>query len=246
MEKTNHDIERYLDDEMDAAERTAFEARLQAEPELVREVELARDIHRGLAQRLRREQQEAALSATLSELGDRHFSSESVSERPRLRLLRRKWMLISGVAAAVLLLIVFFPFGSGPDLNDYLHQHDPLLFTQLSTDAAADLANIQAAYDRRDYAQLRQLTGAYLQLHPNDAAVQLAKGISLYELEATAEAEEVFRNLANGDSAYKDYGSWYLALMYLQAGKEEEAKGYLRQIPAENTGLYTKAQELLE
>ena len=73
----------------------------------------------------------------------------------------------------------------------------------------------------------------------------LAEGICNLETEKYEQAKNIFNNIANSQSAYKDAGLWYQALTALKQKDNNGCSNLLKMIPA--TSVYsTKAKALLE
>ncbi|MCY7328551.1 MAG: hypothetical protein LH618_08390, partial [Saprospiraceae bacterium] len=72
-------IEDYLDGALNAAERTALEADLQADPLLAETLAQVREARARLIQHWAHEEDERALSGTLQQLGRAHFTRNSAS-----------------------------------------------------------------------------------------------------------------------------------------------------------------------
>ena len=116
-------------------------------------------------------------------------------------------------------------------------------FTQMSS-SADNLSQAEHAFNTGDYAAAATALESYLQNKPDNAEARYFLGICYLETSQYGRAESIFRELSDGDSAYKNEGLWYLALATLRQDDRDRARKYLLQIP-EGSDRYGQARELL-
>jgi len=257
-------ISRYLAADMGLPELAAFEARLAAEPALAAELQRRKE-------ELTFFRTEAALpdlEAQMATLATQHFQSAPEGElgqeawtqvqgkgkkeqgkkggqTAKIRTLNwKRWLPATGIAAAVaLVLLIWNPFSTDPYQQFALHA--PLYLTEKG-DAAAEAATAaQQAFNAGDYAEAHSQLILYLQQNPDDNEARLAFGIAALETDRDAEARAIFIELANGTTAFKDDGQFYLALAYFKAG-DTRAKAELEKISPDNSDFGVRVLEMLQ
>lgn len=232
-------IEQYLQGDLTAAQRADFEARLAAEPTLAD----AFAERRLLNAHLQAAGQEEALRGTLEQLGNKHFSVPEA----KVRTLggNRRWLYGVAVAAVIALAVLLGGPWLFPGGNNYeqFAQHAPLSLTERG--ASPQLAaQAEATFNAGQFRAAVPLLQEYLTVQADDERAQLALGISLLETDKDEEAIVIFERIAEGNSSLAPYGNWYLALAAVKRGDDANAIKYLDLIPATDTYLTTKAQEL--
>jgi hypothetical protein len=238
-------FDRYANGQMKGPEREAFERQLAADAELAREWALYREVRGRLSVRFDREAEEAALKDTLSGLGDEYFGGKKEGAKVVLLTTRRRWIAVAAAAAAVLLLLLLWaPWQIS--LYDRYARHPVAAFELKSTGEQADLVEAAQAFNAGKYGVALPLLEAALQRQgaSPDPEVQLITGICYLELGQSAPARDLFRELAGGESAFRNEATWYLALSWVKDGDMDRAVSLLRQIPPE-ADRFEEAQQLL-
>ncbi len=247
-------ISRYLAEDLDNKNKTAFEARIAAEPELATELE-----HRRQEMTfLRTEATLPDLQSRMKELGSQHFKEQKDSASPQVqgevsekqgatvrRLGWKRWAPGVGIAAAVALaLLIWNPFASGDGYEQFA-QYDPVYLTEKSSDAVAAAAPAEAAFNAGHYSEAYDQLTTYLAQRPDDNEARLALGISALETGRDDEAQTIFADIASGSSALNDDGQFYLALAYFKA-KDPRAKATLLSIDKKNPDFGVRVEKMLQ
>jgi len=239
-----HHIEQYLDGQLSAEEQQAFEARMQAEPELAGEVALLKEARQRIRFQLEEEQ---AVNDFKDNLRKAMVQEETPKRRPLF--VRRKWLPIALAAAAIALILILWPAGQESLYRQYA-QHPRLALTERSTEQEGLAERAATQFNQGEFASALDLLNEYSQGQPNDPELRLFKGICLLEIGRTQEAIAQFEQIHNSSAINKWEGSWYLALAYLYAVEEgkvevsiDEVRVLLEQIP-EGSGYYEQAQRL--
>ena len=102
------------------------------------------------------------------------------------------------------------------------------------------------AYQNGDFAKAYDLLNQLTDLSSANVQLQLALGISALETGRTTKARQMFEELAEGNSALRNYGRWYLALSYLKTEDFAQAKIELQKLDDSDPALYNRAVQLLE
>lgn len=244
MSKNYEHILAYLDNELSAEERAAFEKRLASEPPLVAEMDLLKEAQSHIAFQLKEEQAIADFQSHLQKA-----MQEDLQDKPP-SFIKRYGLYITIAAAAIALLIIFWPGGSESLYRQYA-QHPQLALTERSTDSEALASDATEKFNAGQYATAFDLLNDYNNYHPNDPEIILFQGICLLEMGQAESAITYFNQLHESKVINRYEGTWYLALTYLYIS-EQEAKqtnldrvvSLLEEIP-QNSEYYEEAQALL-
>ena len=247
MEKDNYTlIEKYLNGELNEEEIKNFQARLKGDAAFSEEYTLQKSMNIFLE----KDRNQPLLESKLTSIGKDFFKEEKNEQEDKVIPIarnknRNRWLIgLIASAAVAALLVMFNPFQP----NDLYHQyasHQPISLTEKST--GSDLATkAETAFNQKNYALAYRNITIYLQENAEDQKAQLALGISALEFGKTEEAISIFEKINAGNSALKNYGTWYLALSYLKQKNFEKAKSFLNQVPDSEKTLFTKAQKLLK
>ena len=247
MEKDNYIlIEKYLNGELNEEEIKNFQTRLNEDVTFSEEYALQKSMNIFLE----KDRNQPSIESKLESIGKDFFlEKENEPEDKVISISRNKnrnrWLIGLIASAAVAALIVMFnPFQQNDLYNQYA-SHQPISLTEKST--GSDLATkAETAFNQKDYALAYEKLTIYLQENPEDQKVQLALGVSALESGKMSKAISIFGKINAGNSALKNYGTWYLALSYLKKKDFEKAKTFLNQVPDSEKVLFEKAQNLLE
>ena len=245
-------IERFLQGETSPEENAVVTTRRAEDPAFA----AALAGREQLNAHLRAAANEEALVPILEQLGQKYFpgatgtdgaaSGQETTAVVRPLRQNRRW-LYGVLAAAVVALAVLLggPWLRGPAAGGYeqFAQHQPLSLTERS-DGPDDGAAAETAFNDGRYAEAIPLLEAYLEQNADDDRARLALGVSLLETDRDEEAIAIFTRIANGTSALAPYGNWYLALAAVKRGRHADVETFLRKIPATDTYLTAKANEL--
>ncbi|MDZ4679425.1 MAG: hypothetical protein SH848_01595 [Saprospiraceae bacterium] len=232
-------IDRYLNGEMDTAEKQQFEQELADDAQLAKDLAVQRD----MAHFLQHQTQKSALQKQLQGIGGEYFKIQQASGKiipmPRRRLIG----IASAVAAAAVILLLLWQFWSVPSLFDEFAQHPPLALSEKSG-GATNWAETEVAFQSGDYAKAETQLVQYTDQFPNDRQARLYLGICKMELDKSAEARLIFQDFAGAEASLKDFADWYLALNELKSGNDAACRTALQTIePA--SSFFDRAQLLL-
>ncbi len=243
MEDRYEIIEKYVNGELSAQELAAFEEKLKTDPDLASEVQLFRQAKESLTDHFQHEGEEIALKETLAEVSMPYFKEEKKPVKA-LSLTRRYWWIAAGAAAAILVLLVFQPWQGS--LYDQYGQFPMAAFTEQGATEGAELSEAQQAFNQGDYSIALEIFNAYLEQESNkdDIEIQFYSGLCHLALESYTQAETSFQAIHAGSSAYKNEGTWFLAITSLKQKEWERTRELLLQIPEESSRR-SEAQRLL-
>jgi hypothetical protein len=239
---TFNDIARYADGEMNADERSAFEAALASDESLRQHLALYQEVHASMQQHFSADEQRDQLQHTMQSLRGEFFNAGS----KRSKVIPMKRYLLGAAAAAAILIavIMMWPQGKTDLFNEFSETSMP---PAMERGVGVDSLMTQAteAFNKKDYAVAVNLLQQEKQKDTTDHFVNFYYGVALLQTGRLAEARAVFNQLYSGQSAFVFEAAYYQALGYLKEENKAACKLWLQKIPAD-APVYNKAQELLK
>lgn len=246
---TNEDkllsVARYLEEDMESAEKIAFEAQLQTDSELTGLIEQYKDIHQSLKMKIAPDEQDRQLAETLKDMNRQHFNkslptapehkAKVVSLKPYL-----KW--ISVAAVLIIGVLVWAPWSSG--LYEKYSFSKQMSVTERGGEQPGQLVKAAELYNKGDYKEARKLLQKEYMFNPQSPLLSYYFAITLIEGGQTYEARTLLMHLYNGESVFKYDAAFYTALAFVKEDNKTEAITWLQKIPAENASS-AKAKELI-
>jgi hypothetical protein len=219
-------IERYLRQEMEPAERVAFETLLRTDATLKEEVTL----HAGVHDLARREQ---FIQATASAGRDYFAEQPTQQQQPA----GRSRMLYWSIAAAVMLLAVAGIFvvtsekpTSGELFNEYYAHYEvpAVLRSDKPLYETPDAQESFMMYRERNYAAAIAGFSRALEQSPDDMLMTFCRGICYLTTGETGKAEEDLKVvIQHHDNLFVTQARWYLALTHVKSGNIAAARSVL-------------------
>jgi len=232
-------IIRYVDGELDAAERRDFEVQLEQDPSLAGEVALYRELKATLSERLNPDDTAIALRERLSALNKEYFKTNTGARRiPMVR-----WA--AGMAAAVLLIVATLLLWPSDNKTLYQRLGDTQMVGLTERGDQTDTLMQEAAgyFNRKEFAKalplLDRAVGA-------DSANQLAlfyRGVAGLHIASIAAARADLGEVYNAGSLLRYEAAFYLALSYAEEKNNDAAREWLKRIPGD-APVSTRAKEL--
>jgi TolA-binding protein len=216
-------FDQYLQGEMTADEKTAFEKQLSENLELAAALDIFKEMHLQLENKFQHEQEREAFKENLTKISDKHFNKT----KPKVVLLK-PWYYVAAASAAVLFGLFFFNYNQHPVFGDY-NNPEHAAFTERST-ADETLKEAEIFYNNKRYNKAIPLFETILKKQKTPE-IQFFYGVSLLEENNFMQAETVFNELKSGNSAYKEKAVWYLALSKLKQKDYKACKEILKTIP---------------
>ncbi|CAM3579078.1 tetratricopeptide repeat protein [Flavobacterium gelidilacus] len=230
-------FENYLNNEMTSEEKVDFENKLQNQESFKKQFELYKETTQFLEVKFSNDTID--FKENLKSISKDHFSDTN-KKKSKVISLQSKWFAI----AATLVVFVgvwFMNSGGNPTYSDF-NQHENANFTERGS-VIKDLKAAQEAFNDKNYEKAIPLFEKVLEEYKRPE-IEFYYGISLLEVNKTAQAEVVFNNLKDGKSVYNQKATWYLALTKLKVEDFEACKTYLKEISSDSED-FEKAQELL-
>jgi tetratricopeptide (TPR) repeat protein len=232
-------FENYLNNELSGDDLKLFEEKLKSDPDFKEEFEIYKALETSLSSKFNNEEGEQELRKSLTNLGNKFIKKEKKSKVISLKKLR-PFM----VAASIALLIGFFLFNNGmPAYSDFANHNNLELVVRSENNEAIKKA--ETAFNSKNYNEALQQLNTLSQIYLNDTEIALYKGICYLEMNNYFEAQAIFDNISNGNSALKTKATWYKALSLLKQQKYIECKKVLKTIP-KSAEEYQQAKKLMK
>ncbi len=236
-------IEKYLDGQMSAEERAAFEKNISEDPVLKEELQLHQEMRLFLAKREGRLQLEQQLQQIGAEYFPQHSSQTGKSRGKLTPVFRRYWAIMAVAASFALLVTAYFLFRT--PLYDQFAIHPPLALVEKSATQEQLQYEAETAFNSQHYKQAEALLEQLLQNHPDDDLTRIYLGIAKMEVGKMPQARELFTQVASEDPAIRDFAQWNLVLSYLKTGDKERCRELASRFSPDSP-YFEKAQKLLK
>lgn len=243
---TIEQVERYLKGLMSTEEQSQLEQKMDEDEEFRHEVELHRDLLKGIEYHYKQKLK--------SDLKQRETSESDQKAQRSVRLMYVSWVAI---AASLLVLIggawFFYWQASLPPEQLYSQYQKPYPnvaqpVERQTQDAMEGDQKAFYLYEKGDYEEASQLFNQLLTNQSNNIAYLFYKAQSDMHRGAHDTAIKGFQQVIdqnNNDNRYGHPARWYLALCYLQTNDIEQSRSLLKDISKSDGEFANKAQELL-
>lgn len=215
-------IERYLRNELSAAETSSFNNDLAQNPELYKTVEEHRLIFLGI--------KEGHLVKQLDAFHN-EMPAQSASGTPRLRILRSYKFL---VAASVILLLCAGAWWliNSNNTNEKLYSHfyspDPGLITAMGVSEDYTFERAMVHYKRGEYKEALESWEPLLRVNNENDTLHYFIGSAYLASGNTTKAISHLKIVeSNSKSVFLNDACWYLGLASLKTGNKPEAISYI-------------------
>ncbi|MFN8301569.1 MAG: tetratricopeptide repeat protein [Saprospiraceae bacterium] len=250
MEELYERIEDYLDGQLEEAERTAFEAALQSDPQVSAAFDIVREARERLSRQWAEEKADTELVATLRQLGQHHFQAETAATAPAASRpwIVRHWPKLAAAATfAGILIWLGWPAGD-PDARlyaQYREYPEAAFVVRSEAPDGSEMAQATSAFNSGHYDVALPILERKVQTAPNESEARLFLAICLIETGRSADARIHLAELVKGGGAWASDAGWYTALSYLKEKNRALCIETLRNIPPGDPH-YASAQALLK
>lgn len=263
-------IEAYLQGELPADERKAFEQQIKADPELAREVEITRAVNFSIEHKNLKNLKDDLVNTNdlIANIRERvqvnYEATENVAPSGKEgimskidRILQMLFpspvgRLAMAVAVIVVLLIpTYIFFLQSPDPQQlYADNFEPYpniitASTRSDVQQAGELDEAMKLYENREYANAINGFNTYINQYPDQYEVRLYRGIANMQMDSINLAIKDLEAVMENNRKLTDQAQWYLALLYLKDGDVAEARKILKQIAESENIFNEKAQNIL-
>ncbi|QHI37809.1 hypothetical protein IMCC3317_31920 [Kordia antarctica] len=263
-DQTYEQVASYLNNEMDKAEKTAFEALLKNDTELASFVETFSTLDSVYNEDTWTIKSNASIE-DVKALANEFRGDDVVDLSKKIRAIQQHttqetstknrksyfYYISSAVAIAAVCSLFYFSFTQSITANDAFEQyHDWNTLPSFQTKSAAEnnLAKASKLFQEKKYQEALTIFTEYeKENNTYNPQIQLYIGVSQLELENYQEAIQTFNTLKNSNTidAHKAY--WYTALTYLKQNDAENAKKVLNSlVQISGNYNYEKAKKLLK
>lgn len=248
MKNNIEQIMRYLANEMEQEERVVFENRLKSDNDFAEDFSTYQEMEKLMNGHFQYETEENKLLATLQSTTTDFFnknqeknsgkvvkmkSSKKISETQAQKPTTNIRKIVFGItaAAAILLFFMFIPqfFNSSTSYEQYAN-HPTASSMVRGTNDNTNLAEADVFFNKENYKKAIPIYQKAYNENPSRLDILLNLGICQLETNKTESAIQSFEKLTEKETAYTDWGYWYLALTYLKKQNKTKTLEYLNQI----------------
>jgi len=229
-------FDQYLEGELTIDQKSDFEKQLSEDAQFASEFETFKEVQFQLQNKFGFEEEREAFKENLNQIAEEHFN-----KKPKVIGLK-PWYLAVAASVAVLFGLFFFNYNQNPAFADYNHPEHASFAERGSEDGP--LKNAEKEFNAKRYSLAIPHFEAVL-AKGKTPEIQYYYGISLLEQSEYLKAEAVFNELKEGNSAYKDKATWYLALSKLKQRDYKSCKEILQTISQDYED-YDEVQLLLD
>jgi len=244
MEETYYGlIEDYLDGTLGEEERTIFEAKALADPELAKALDKLRMVRERLGHQFRQEKSTTELRKTLSILGEQHFNKPDPATSLTFRRYYMRWALVAAAFISLLIAVFFLRTGNNDLYKEYRKFPEAGFVTKGNN--ISELAGVDQAFNNGEYEIALNMLTAYLINNPADMEARFFAGLCAMELDRFSLAEASLKQILTTTNSWSKEARWYLALAYLKQKRTKECHELLSQIDSQESH-FKEAQSLLK
>lgn len=230
-------IDQFFNRELNQEELVEFKNRLDSDADFRAEVQFRKNLQKAVAQKEATEKiEKTATIKKLKTLQSQSATDKNIVNKPQAKV-RNLGRWITAIAAiGALILIGYLGFrdnssnGQNLTADFYTNNYTPYEadITLKSIPSNSLIAELDNAYKNKDYTASIDLADSILKELPNDAEIQLIKGVSLLEKGSLEESLAVFDSVSN--ELYSDEANWYAGMVLLKQNKVEAAKTRFQKI----------------
>jgi len=232
-------IIRYVDGELDAAERREFEVQLDQDPSLAGEVALYRELKATLSERLGADDTATALRERLSAMNKEYFPANTGARRiPMVR-----WA--TGIAAAVLFIVatlLLWP-SNHTSLYQRLGETQMVGLTERGDQTDTLIQKATRYFNQKEFAKALPLLDQAAKADSTNQLALFYRGVAALHVGAVASGRVDLGKVYDAGSLVRYEAAFYLALSYAEEKNKDAAMGWLKKIPTD-APVFTRAKEL--
>ncbi len=239
-------FEDYLSGDLSVEETTNFENRINTDEAFKKAFNIYQNFSDYLEHEIGNEDKTSDFRANLDSISHRYFTKLDIEENP-IEVKNTFSFYKFAVAASIALLMGFFVFNQftgGANYNDF-NNHETLDFGVRGDDGNIGLLiKTTKAFNNKEYTEAKGYLEQLLKEDPENIEYNFYYAITNIELDNFEKADGTLKTIQEGNSAYNNRATWYLALSKLKQEKEEACIILLKTIP-EDADDYSQALKLL-
>lgn len=261
-DNTYEKIGLYIDNQMNDAERTAFEELLEKDTELAAFVDTLTSLESVYNEHTWNVKANASVTE-IKALANEFRADDVVALSQKIRNIQQQkssipkkrnksyfYVISSAVAIAAVMTLLYFSFMQSITASDAFEQYHnwntlPSFVEKGTTDD--NRVKAQALFQDGNYQEALSIFMETTKDATYDPKTQLYIGVCYLELENYREAIQTFDKLRNSNTLDNHKAYWYTALVYLKQNNAETAKKVLQTLVQDTSNYnYEKAVELLK
>jgi Tfp pilus assembly protein PilF len=230
---------KYLQVKMSAEESASFEKNLASDPQFREDFEFNKDLLDSMCIHYK-----SVLKGKLQDL-------EVSEDKPGKQLKQRYFFRLSGIAAALALMIVavYTLWFNQPDAQEVFNQYyTPYYNIMDGAERSVDNESGHLAmrlYDQKQYKEALQVFREAIAQNPEDTVLVFYKALSHLSIAQTDAAMVDLKMVSESNHELHEAAQWYLGLAYLQKGDATNAKQLFENIKNSDSSYREQANQIL-
>jgi hypothetical protein len=240
-------IDRYIYQDLSADEMASFQAELDANSNLVNEINLIKNIDLALF-----ESDIMLLRNNLQSISEKVISEKKV-EQSFIAKFKKNRILISAVAASLIIFLGITSLLPGKNSHNELYQKFYTTYQTSGISRSFDLATDQTLtaalqkFDNKEYDTAIVLLQKVIDLDQNNMVGHFYSGMALQETKKYQAAIGQYQAVIDDkNSLFVQQAKWYIGLCYLQTNENKKAYKILKSLTDKNSFYYSNAQVILQ
>ncbi|MGB6267771.1 MAG: tetratricopeptide repeat protein [Olleya sp.] len=239
-------FESYLAGDLSAEETTDFENRINTDEAFNQAFTIYKELSTNLEHEIGNEDKTTDFRANLDSISHRYFTKLDIEENP-VEVKKTFSIYKLAIAASVALIMGFFVFNQftgGANYNDF-NNHGTVDFgVRAGDDNVGLLIKTTKAFNNKEYKEAKNYLEQLLEENPDNIEYNFYYAITNIELDNFETADATLKSIQEGNSAYNNRATWYLALSKLKQDKKDDCINLLKTIP-QDADDYNQALKLL-
>lgn len=240
------EIEGFIYNELSDEEMASFEAELTSNQELVKEIDLIKNINLAV-----KESDVMQLRNNLQNIASK-IAAEKQTEQSFVAKFRNNRVVVASVAASLILLLSLTGLLSRQSSPTDLYQRYYTTYQTTGINRSASpstdqtLSDALQKFNNQDYEAALSLLQNVISRDQRNMVGHFYTGVSLQETGKFRNAIHEYETvIVDKDNLFTEQAEWYIGLCYLQTSEDKKAYKQFKKI-AKNEGFYQlKAQEIL-
>lgn len=228
MNFSYHDIDAYLNGEMNPEQQQAFEEQLKTDDQLKKQLDEFRFLQTTIDKHQQAEQTLPELKKILTPLTQTHFHKAEQQKGGRVISMNR---IVTGLALAASIALIFFLVIPGVSVDGYPVDN---MSGAITRGNETELAKAAQLFNDEKYAEAVTAFQQLKSSSPDDATINYHLGISLLKTKNFTDALPLFEALSKGESVYKEDANFFAAVAAYNLQMNDKAKQYASAVRKES------------